>query len=408
MPAIERSVRRRLLTVLFTGSALSRTGYVGLISVSALAAEDLLGSAGLAGMPGSAATIGLAIGTAPLAGLMARRGRRPGIALGMGLAAVGAAVVAAAFLSEVFPLFVAGMFLFGFGLAGERLSRYAAADVSEPERRSLAISLVVWAGTVGSVVGPLLLGPVTRAAERAGVDGLVGPPVFASLALLLGCGFVWAALRPDPLEIGGDGLGLARSRRGFAAARGMLGTARVRYALTALVTGQLVMVLIMAMTPIHIRRAGEEIVVIGLVIGAHQFGMYAVSPLTGVLADRFGRLPVMVTGQVVLVASALIAAFAGGDNTPLLVSSLGLLGLGWNLGFVAGSAYLTEHADAESRVPLQGLGDTLAWSSGALASLSSGLLLEASSYAFLCLVGVTLVSIPLALLVRYGWSTLTD
>jgi MFS family permease len=374
--------------------------------VAALAAEDLLGSAGLAGMPGSAATIGLAVGTAPLAALMARRGRRPGIALGLGLAALGAVVVAASFIAEVFPLFIVGMFVFGFGLAGERLSRYAAADVSVPERRSLAISLVVWAGTVGSVLGPLLLGPVTRAAERVDLDGLVGPPVFAAATLLLGCGFVFGALRPDPLEIGGDGIGLAPSRAGVAAVRGMLGTVRVRYALTSLVVGQVVMVLIMAMTPIHIRRAGEEIVVIGLVIGAHQFGMYAVSPLTGFLADRLGRLPVMVAGQAVLVVSALMAAFAGGDNTVLLVISLGLLGIGWNLGFVAGSAYLTEHADRDVRVPLQGLGDTLAWSSGAVASLSSGLLLEASSFAFLSLVGAALVAVPLSLLLRYGWRAL--
>ena len=159
MPAIDLTVRRRLLAVLFTGSALTRTGYIALVSVAALAAEDLLGSAGLAGMPGAATTIGIATGTAPIAALMARRGRRPGIALGLGTTAIGAVIVTISFLAELFALFVVGMFVFGFGIAGERLARYAAADVSEPARRSFAISLVVWAGTIGAVLGPLLLGP---------------------------------------------------------------------------------------------------------------------------------------------------------------------------------------------------------------------------------------------------------
>lgn len=402
---VDASVRNRLLGVLFTGSALTRTGFIALVSVSALAAEDLLGSAGLAGLPGAFATIGIAFGTAPLATLMARRGRRPGIALGLGIAAVGAAIVTVAFLAQHFPLFVAGMFVFGFGVAGERLSRYAAADVSEPARRSFSISLVVWAGTVGSVLGPLLLDPVARAAEGLGVDGLVGPAVFAAVMTALGSVFVWVMLRPDPLEISG-GLGVVERRRERAPIGPLLHDRRVRFALAVLVVGQVVMVLIMTMTPVHIRRAGEAIGIVGLVIGAHTFGMFAVSPLTGLLADRFGRLPVMVTGQAILVVAAVLAAFAGGDATLLLVLSLFLLGLGWNFGYVAGSAYLTEQAPLEMRVRLQGLGDAVTWTSAAAASLSSGALLELSGYPALCVVGALLVAVPALLLVRYRWSAL--
>jgi MFS family permease len=402
---IDRTVRRRLLAVLFTGSALTRTGFISLVTVAALAAEDLLGSAGLAGMPGAAATVGLAVGTAPLAGLMARRGRRPGIALGLGTTATGGAIVVVAFLVEVFALFVLGMFVFGFGMAGDRLSRYGAADVSEPAERSFSISLVVWAGTVGSVLGPLLLDPVTRAAEALGADGLVGPAAFASLMTALAATFVFVMLRPDPLEISG-GLGVVERREDRAPLGPLLRSPRVRYALVALAIGQVVMVLIMTMTPVHIRRAGEAIGIVGLVIGAHTFGMFAVSPLTGVLADRVGRLPVMIAGQVILVIAATLAAFAGGDATVLLVISLFLLGLGWNFGFVAGSAYLTEQAPLEQRVRLQGVGDAVTWTSAAIASLSSGALLELSGYAALCVVGVALVGLPTALLVRYRWSGL--
>ena len=405
MLAVDRPTRNRLLGVLFTGSALTRTGFIALISIAALAAEDLLGSAGLAGLPAAAATVGLAVGTAPLAALMARRGRRPGIVLGLAAAAAGASVVTVAFLTKLFPLFVAGMFVFGFGIAGERLSRYAAADVTVPERRSFAISLVVWAGTVGSVLGPLLLDPVAGVAERLGVESLVGPAVFAAAMAALASLFVWATLRPDPLAISG-GLGVVTRRRDRPPIRPLLRDPRVRFALAVLVVGQVVMVLIMTMTPVHIRRAGEAIGIVGLVIGAHTFGMFAVSPLTGVLADRLGRLPVMVAGQAVLVVAAVLAAFAGGDATVLLVVSLFLLGLGWNFGFVAGSAYLTEHAPLESQVGLQGVGDAVTWTSAAAASFSSGVLLELSGYAALCVVGALLVAFPMILLARYRWSAL--
>ena len=86
------------------------------------------------------------------------------------------------------------------------------------------------------------------------------------------------------------------------------------------------------------------------------------------------------TGQVVLVVSAFMAATAGGDDRAMLVASLFLLGFGWNLGFVAGSAYLTEGVPERARVSLEGLADTVVWTSSAVASLSSGILLEATSY----------------------------
>jgi MFS family permease len=385
--------------VLFAGSGLARTGFIAAITVAPLVSEDLLGSASLAGLPSASATVGLALGTAPIAALMARRGRRPGIAGGMALGVGGALVAAVAIGLESFPLFVAGMFVFGFGTAGDRLARYAAADISRPERRSFAIGLIVWAGTVGSVLGPALLEPAEAAAESAGLTGLAGPPLLAAVVFAAGAALAAAGLRPDPLSFV-DG-GTLPGRAPWAAIRPLLRTAAVRYAVTTLVVGQVVMVLIMTMTPVHIRRAGEDLGIVGLVIAAHTFGMFAVSPVTGFLADRFGRLPVMIGGQGVLVVSAVMAATAGGDERWWLVISLFLLGFGWNLGFVAGSAYLTEESPTETRVSVQGLADTVVWTSAAAASLSSGVLLEGAGYSVLSLVGAALVAAPVAVLLRY-------
>jgi MFS family permease len=330
---------------------------------------------------------------------MAARGRRAGIVTGLGLGAAGVLLAAAAIGLKSFFVFAVGMFVFGVGAAGDRLSRYAAADISPPERRSFSIAIVVWAGTIGAVVGPVLLEPVKSAAEALGLEGLAGPPLLGALMFGLAAVLVLVGLRPDPLSFVEAATGPQRSSR--STIRPLLSSPTVRYAVTALVVGQVVMVLIMTMTPVHIRRAGEGLGIVGLVIGAHTFGMFAVSPLTGLIADRFGRLPVMITGQAILVVSAVLAATAGGDERGMLVLSLFLLGFGWNFGFVAGSAYLTEGAPTEARVPLQGLADTVVWSSGAVASLSSGFLLEATDYTILSLVGAAMVVAPVVLFMRY-------
>jgi MFS family permease len=390
---------------LFAGTGLAGIGFIAAITVGSLIAEDLLGSASLAGMPAAMATIGLAMGTAPIAAVMARHGRRIGISGGMSLAAIGGLIAAAAVGLNSFFLFVAGMFVFGFGSAGDRLSRYAAADVSPAQQRSLAISIVVWAGTIGAVLGPLLLEPTEQLAEELGLAGLVGPVLLGATAAAAAAMIAFVGLRPDPLSFV-DG-GAEDSRAAAGSVRALLRVPAVRYAIVALIVGQVVMVLIMTMTPVYIRRAGDGLGIVGLVIGAHTFGMFAVSPLTGWCSDRFGRLPVMVAGQAVLVVSALMAAAAGGDDTGLLVAALFLLGLGWNFGFVAGSAFLTEHAPMAQRVRLQGVADAMVWTSGAAASLSSGFLLELWGYGALSLIGAALVAIPVFVLLGYRQALLS-
>jgi MFS family permease len=386
-----------LLGTLFAGSALTRTGLIAVLTVAALAAEDMLGSATLGGLPAATATIGIAAGTAPIAWLMARSGRRAGLRAGLGVAAVGALVAAAAVNINVFPLLVVGMFVFGAGIASERLARYAAADITPPSRQAFAISLVVWAGTIGSVLGPTLLEPAKGLAAWFGLEGLAGPFLVAAATSAVAAVVIDRLLRPDPLSF----VTVHSADRSAAVRRPHLTDPKVRVAIVALLIGQVVMVLIMTMTPVHVRRAGEELGVVGLVIAAHTLGMFAFSPLTGVLSDRFGRVAVIVAGQVLLVVSAVLASFADGDERLLLVVSLYLLGLGWNFGFVAASALLTENADAGDRVALQGAADFVVWTSAAVASLSSGALLEAGSYTVLSLIGASLVAVTAVVMFRH-------
>jgi MFS family permease len=160
------------------------------------------------------------------------------------------------------------------------------------------------------------------------------------------------------------------------------------------------MVLIMTGTPIHIRDHGHGLSLIGLVIGGHTFGMFAFSPLTGKLANRFGRVPVMMSGQAVLLVAAVMAALSPAASTPLLVASLFLLGLGWNLGFVSASALVGEGLEPAVRARLQGVVDGVTWTASAVAAISAGALLEVGGFQLLAILGSSLVVIPAVTLTR--------
>jgi len=352
----------------------------------------MLGSATLAGLPGAVAVLGSAVGGTRIAAFMDRRGRRPGMIVGYGTLVVGALAAAAATGLGSFPLLVVALAVFGFGSSADNLARYAAADVHPSARRGSAIAVVVWAGTIGSVLGPALLAPSEGMGRWLGIDELAGGYLLAAIAGALALGIVAVLLRPDPLGFA------ERGPRRQTAGVDRKWSPTVRLAITALVVAQVVMVLIMAMTPIHVRDHGHGLGTVGLIISAHTLGMFAVSPITGWVADRVGPLPVILSGQAILAVAAVVAAVADEQATAVLTVALFLLGLGWNLAFVAGSALLTAGAEPAVRVRLQGVGDAVVWSSGAMASLSSGLLLAASSYAVLCLVGGALTVVPVLVL----------
>lgn len=386
-------IRHRLGGVLFTGVSIGRTGYIAAVTVTTLVAEDLLGSARFAGFPGAIAVLGTALGGHRLSAYMDRSGRRRGLVAGYAVMSLGAALAAAATSLGSFPMLVAALALFGFGSSADSLSRYAAADVFPVHRRGVAIAFIVWAGTIGSVLGPTLLAPAEDLGRSLGIAPLAGAYVVTSVLAVLACAVIALLLRPDPLQFADRGTGvLPQGRTRF--------TPTVWSALVGLAVGQAVMVLIMVMTPIHVRHHGHSLGTVGVIIAAHTLGMFAMSPVTGMVADRVGRLPVILAGQAVLAGSAVLAAVADDSATTTLTIALFLLGLGWNLSFVAGSALLTEGAPAETRVRLQGVGDAVVWSTGAAASLSSGILLAASSYAVLCVVAGLLTILPVVLALR--------
>jgi MFS family permease len=306
----------------------------------------MLGSTSLAGLPSALFTAGSAFAAIAVGRLSHARGRRPGLAAGYLTGAIGSlGVIAAAIADNPVLLFVA-LFVYGAGTATNLQARYAGADLANPSHRGRAVSTVLVVTTLGGVVGPNLAAPTGTLARALGIPYLAGPFLLAALAYALAALVLVVWLHPDPLLLarvwGATDSGAISSTAQIAPADGSgrgIAAGGFVMALT-----QLVMVAIMTMTPVHMLGHGHGTAAAGVVIAVHVGAMYLPSPLTGWLVDRYGRLPVAAASGVTLLAAGALAGLAPGDSIALLALALALLGLGWNLGLVAGTAIVTDTA----------------------------------------------------------------
>jgi MFS family permease len=170
----------------------------------------------------------------------------------------------------------------------------------------------------------------------------------------------------------------------------LLASTRGRTAVAALVSGQLVMVLIMTMTPYHLDHTGHGDEVIGLVLSAHTFGMFALSPVSGRATERFGGRPVIMAGFALLATSGILGAVTPDRGGAALMLPLFLLGFGWNMTFVAGSSLLAAGDSYRDRARLQGVIDAAIWGTAAVAGVVAGFVVASAGYGVLCIGGAAL------------------
>jgi MFS family permease len=403
-------VQRRTLTLLFSTQVLGGVGVAIGLSVGALLAADMAGVR-MSGLAQSVAVVGAALLAVPVTRIVRQYGRRPGLTTAYVVAAAGGAGVVAAAVTGSVPLLFAGLFLFGGGTTASLMARYTAVDLAPPARRGRHLSLIVWATTVGAVAGPNLAPLAGRTLDGYGVPTLAGPFVFSAALFGLAGLVVLLLLRPDPLllerrlrgEPAGPDQQPAAGVGMRAALAEVLAQPAARLGVTAMAIGHLVMVAVMAMTPVHIQAAGHDdahtLRIVGVVLSLHIAGMFAFAPVTGWLTDRYGRRRVIIGGIVVLLAACAVAGTAGHHSVQLSVG-LFLLGLGWSGTMVAGSTLLSESVPDPVRPSAQGLSDLVMGLAGAAGGAVSGLVVAWAGYPTLTVLAAIAALPPLALALR--------
>ncbi|MFK4082652.1 MFS transporter [Kribbella sp. NPDC020789] len=356
---LQRTTVRTLVVSNVLGGVAVASGF----AVAGLLAERISGSTSMAGLVATSTTLGAAILAVPLARLARSRGRRLSLTTGYLIATAGAVLSIVAAQIDSLALLLAAGCLFGSGSAANLQSRYAATDAADPAHVARALSLVVWATTIGVVIGPNLTGAGGSVGDSLGILPLAGPYVFSVIALAMSLATVWFGLRRLPRPQ----ITLIERQPLLLTFQRVMAIPHARLGLLAIATAHAVMVGVMSMTSVHLKHHGASLTIVGFVISGHVAGMYALSPVMGWLADRLGRIPTIGIGLAILAMAMTVAALAPDNAHGLTATALVLLGLGWSACLVAGSTLLSRSVPDDIRTSAQGLSDL---TMGVLASLS--------------------------------------
>lgn len=357
-------VQRHTVRTLVVSQAVGAVGVTIGVATASLLARDISGSETLAGLAQTFQVLGTAAAAYVLARVMRRRGRRIGIVLGYLAGATGALLAVLAGVVESMAVLLVGAVLLGATTAVNSSSRYAATDLATEAHRARALSVVVWATTIGAVAGPNLVGVGGTVARPLGIPELTGGFAIGSVVLVLAALWVWVRLRPDPLLLAQEAAGVVpddaphvRGRSWAAFTTVVRDVPAVGAAVVAMACAHAAMVTVMIMTPLHMEHGGAHLEVIGFVISIHVLGMFAFSPVVGWAADRFGRSPVLVAGGVVLLVSLALCGLSPEGSSWQIFTGLFLLGLGWSCATVAASTVIADRTPIEARTDVQGTSD---------------------------------------------------
>lgn len=381
-------VQEKTIKILATAQVLSGVGVAGTVAAGSLLVASITNSETLAGLTQTFAVLGAAAMALPLSRLTQRGGRRLGLSAGYIFGATGALLAILGGTNEILFLMLMGAFMLGAASAAGYQARFAATDLATGETRSRDLSFVVWGSTVGAVTGPNLMGPSGNIAELIGFPRLVGPYVIAFVTLTLGTIVIQFFLRPDPyltaVNLKDDGKTRTKLLSARAALKIIRENPRALIGIAAIAIGHVAMVSVMVMTPLHMAHVDVTLTIIGLVISIHIAGMYAFSPIVGLLSDKYGRISVIRLGVIILLLATIVAGTAAADDAFTLGIGLFMLGLGWSCTLIAGSTLLSESVEKEIAPSAQGASDLLMNLSGAGGGALAGVVIATLGYGWLC------------------------
>lgn len=401
-------VQRRLIITLFVVSSLNSAAMIASFVLTPIISYSLSGRVQLIGLPNALSMVGRAGAGYPLGWLLDKAGRRIGLAVGLSFVIFGMLVSASAISSGSLVFFLGGAVLLGVGRAALEQTRYAAAEIFPLAQQAKVIGLIVFAGTVGAVGGPLLVEPAVGLARQQGFHEHVGPFWIGAALMGLALILLLVALRPDPKELAallarnektakeaansedgspGAQAGSQEAPRGLRGVIHLLKLPDVQLAIAAMAIGQMVMTLLMVVTPLHMNRADYKADAISYVLMAHTLGMFGLSGLSGWLASRVGRVPMIFAGALVQVLAAIMMPLS--TELPVLFVSLFLLGLGWNFSYIAGSSLLSAALEgSRQRGRVQGINEAMVAIASAFGSLGTGSIYSVSGVVAVAVSGV--------------------
>lgn len=404
-PVLQRKLYKRSLLIVIVSQIFGGAGLAAGVTVGALLAQEMLGNESFAGIPAAMFTLGSAAAALLVGRISERYGRSIGLAAGFILGGLGAlGVIIAAIINSVVFLFIS-LLIYGAGTATNLLARYAGTDLAPPNQRARAISFAMVATTFGAVAGPNMVEVTGTFAVNIGIPALAGPFILAAAAFIL-AGLVFLIfLRPDPYIVAKAVFTTQQQSKRQASGTKENDKVKQRnnrslvVGATVMTLTQVVMIAIMTMTPIHMQHHGYSLGDIGLVIGIHIAAMFLPSLITGVLVDKIGRTAMSIASGGVLLLAGLTAALAPPGSLLVLIMALSLLGIGWNLGLISGTAIIIDATDPTKRAKTQGTIDVLIALAGASGGALSGMVVAHSSYAILSLAGggLALLLIPVVI-----------
>ncbi|WP_246490419.1 MFS transporter [Brevibacterium oceani] len=404
--------RAREQAKLITAQLLSGAGIASGYAVGGLLAEEITGRTSMAGLAQMSVILGAGLIAYPLAVLAGRSGRRKALTLGFGVGTLGAVVVLIGVAFQLLPVFMLGMMMCGSSTASGLQARYAAVDLADPAAAGRAMSLVVWATTVGSVLGPNFTDPGAHLGKALGMNGLAGPYLISMCAFALATLFASTLSRsitagteqpPTDSDLDAETDSPPAKMRLGQALRFALARPVPLFAMITIITGQMMMTNVMVMTPVHMDHQEFSLGAIGIVVSIHIAGMYALSPIFGWMADRWGAGVVIAGGVIIFAATitlGVIDALAPVSSMVLLSTALSLLGVGWSMFLIGGSALLTASVPAHAKVPLQGISDSAMNLGGALMAAMAGTVLEAGGFLWINLMATFVLLITLTFAIK--------
>jgi MFS family permease len=388
-------LQQKVIRTLATAQVLNGLGVAGTVAAGSLLVSSVSNSETLAGLAQTSSVLGAAALALPLARLTQIGGRRLALSMGLILGVIGSLLVISGGLNENLYLILLGTFLVGAASASGYQARFAAIDLATPQRSSQQLSFVVWGSTIGAVAGPNLMQPSGDFARKLGFPELVGPYFISAITLTLAAAVILIFLRPDPY-LTANKLSSEKQKQitNKLALKHILGNKLARFAIAAIAVGHVAMVSVMVMTPIHMAHVDVTLRIIGIVISIHVLGMYAFSPVVGLVSDRIGGVATIKIGLATLLISSVIAGTSPAGDAIRLGVGLFLLGLGWSCTLIAGSTLLSQSVELNFKSASQGASDLVMNLEGAGGGAVAGVIIATLSYGWLCLIA----SIPVAYL----------